>query len=110
MILRRAQNYRMIQLTDCTKGETVGLLRNDGSLGYRRWSGFIDVKQARLLVHAVPVKMAIEAFTLNDEPGARWIALPRRYFLQGSLTTEGVRCVLVDGYPRLVSTGLVIQD
>lgn len=100
----------MIQLTDRTSGETVGLVRRDGSLGYRLWCGFIDVHEARLLPHAVPVKMVIVAFALSDEPGARWTALPDDRFLQGCLTAEGVRCVLVNGLPRLVSTRLVIQN
>lgn len=109
MILRRAMNYRTMQLSERTPGETVGLLRRDGTLSYRAWCGFIDVHDARLIAGAIPVKMAIAAFALSDEPGARWTALPSNRFLQGCLTADGVRCVLRDGRPRMVSTQLTIQ-
>ena len=109
MILRRAMNYRTIQLSERTRGETVGLLRRDGTLSYRAWCGFIDVHDARLIAGAIPVKMVIAAFALSDEPGARWTALPSNRFLQGCLTADGVRCVLRDGRHRMVSTQLTIQ-
>lgn len=100
----------MILLTDDTVGESVGLLRIDGSLGYRPWRGFIDVADARLSAFAVPVKMAIEAFTLDNAIGARFFPVPTGRFLQGCLCADGVRCVLVSGRPRLVSTSLPATD
>lgn len=96
----------MILLTADTVGESVGLLRLDGSLGYRPWRGFINVVDARLAAYAVPVKMAIEAFSLDEAIGARWYPVPTGRYLQGCLSADGVRCVLVNGHPRLVATSL----
>ena len=108
MILRRMQNYRAIELAAQTRGEVVGVLRRDGSLGCRSWCGFIDVRRARRLSGAVPVKLAIVAYAFSDGPGRSWVAVPDARFLQGCLTADGVRCVLVEGHPRVVASRVVL--
>lgn len=107
-MLRRRLNYRLILLTPETRGETVGVLRKDGSVGYVAWRGFI-ARSAALLAQrqtgAVPVKLAIDAFSLEDDatgPAATWRSVAEGYHLQGCLMCDGVRCVLVDGSPRIL--------
>lgn len=103
MQLRRQQNYRKILLGEHTTGESVAVRRKDGTFAFLTWRGFIDRGQARHAPGAIPVKLAIEAFTVEEDlPAPEWVQVPTGWYVQGSLTADGVRCVLFRGCPRLV--------
>lgn len=103
MLLRRSLNYRKIVVGEGTTGEVVGVRRKDGTFDYKSWRGFIDMERAREMPGAIPVKLEIEAFAADEEgPPLRWIEVPPGRLVQGCLTGDGVRCVLLRGFPRLV--------
>ncbi len=103
MLLRRSLNYRKVVLGEETTREVVGVRRKDGSFDYKTWRGFIDVERAREMPGAIPVKLQIEAFAADEGgPPLEWIEVPPGRYLQGCLTADGVRCVLLRGFPRLV--------
>lgn len=101
-ILRRTQNYRAIQLHEHTTGENIGVHRRDGSLGYVTWPSSVGVVAARRIRQAVPVKLAIVAYTLDDDPTVEWVAVPPCCFVQECVTVDSARCVREAGRPRIV--------
>jgi hypothetical protein len=84
-VLIRKQNYRNIFLDDATEGETVGVLRRDGSVRQVRWLGFINRQDARRS-RGRPVKLVISRVDCEDlAPGQ---------YVQGCLTDAGVYAVV----------------
>ena len=63
VVLARKLNKRLIELRECTTGETVGLLRKDGTYSYHSWLGFIHRNKATRL--GKPVKLKIDRIVLE---------------------------------------------
>ncbi len=100
LVLARYLNKRLIVLEQNTgKGETVGVLRRDGSYDYRRWLGFIDRSQARSL--GKPVKLQIARVGHQGEFHIEWRDVAKGRHVQGCLTSKGVYAV-VDWTVRMV--------
>ena len=95
--LVRKQNYRNIELIDSTEGETVGVVRRDGSVQQIRWLGFINRKDAKRSP-GQSVKLAISRVDGADlAPGE---------YVQGCLTDAGVYAV-VDSSVAVISLSLI---
>lgn len=83
--LIRKQNYRNILLEDSTDGETVGVLKRDGSIRQIRWLGFINRRDAKR-IRGQPVKLVISRVDGVD--------LEAGEYVQGCLTDAGVYAVV----------------
>lgn len=103
-ILLRKLNYRNILLDRERSGEGVGILRRDGEVGYFTWLGFIELDEAVLLEGAVPVKLAVVAYSLRDYMPADWVDLDKKTgeMIQGCFVGTGVYAVVKEGVPRIV--------
>ena len=99
LVLARYLNKRLIELYGSTRGETIGVLRRDGSYDYRRWLGFIDRDGAQRLGR--PVKLQAARIGRQGEAHVDWRDIPRGRHVQGCLTREGVYAV-ADWTVRLV--------
>ena len=75
LVLARYLNKRLIELHSTTKGETIGVLRRDGTYEYRQWLGFIDRVQARKL--GKPVKLQVSRVGNQGEFHIDWRGLNR---------------------------------
>jgi len=91
LVLARRINHRLIELHPNTRGETVGVLRRDGSYDYRPWLGFIDRKQARRL--GKPVKLQITRVGYQADVHIDWRDVAKGRHVQGCLTAAGVYAV-----------------
>lgn len=91
LVLARYLNKRLIELHPSTKGETIGVLRRDGSYDYRPWLGFIDRAQARKL--GKPVKLNVARVGYQGEYHIDWRDVARGRHVQGCLTDRGVYAV-----------------
>ncbi len=84
--LYRKFNYRNIRLDDDAIGQTVGVLKRDGSIKQLRWCGFITRAKAKSKPNAQPVKLVITRVDGKDlAPGET---------VQGCLLPEGVYAVI----------------
>ncbi len=99
LVLARYLNKRLIELYDSTRGETIGVLRRDGSYDYRPWLGFIDRDGARRVGR--PVKLQAARIGNQSELHVDWRNIPRGRHVQGCLTQQGVYAV-ADWTVRLV--------
>ena len=91
LVLARHLNKRLIELHPATKGETVGVMRRDGSYEYRPWLGFIDRNQARKL--GSPVKLHVSRVGHQGEFHIEWRDVAKGRHVQGCLTRAGVYAV-----------------
>lgn len=104
-VIHRRQNYRNIMLHAEPNSNGVGVRRRDGSLGYKRWLGFVDVGQAKEWGEqgrCKPVLLEAVAVTSGDRLTGPWVQVPPGGHVQGCLINTGVYGVLVDGMPRIV--------
>ncbi len=99
LVLARRLNKRLIELHDNTLGETVGILRRDGTYEYRSWLGFVDRNQARHL--GSPVKLQVARVGYLGDTHISWRDVSRGRHVQGCLTAAGVYAV-ADWSVRLV--------
>ena len=99
IILARYLNKRLIELYDNTHGETIGVLRRDGSYEYRPWLGF--VQRERALALGRPVKLQVARVGQQGETQVVWRDIPIGRHVQGCLTQRGVYAV-ADWNVRLV--------
>ena len=65
-------NKRLIVLEDETHGQTIGLVRRDGSTGFVKWLGFADVEYAKSLKGARPVKLVVARIGVKDGFNTLW--------------------------------------
>ena len=101
LILNRRLNHRNIQLTDETKGQSVGYLRPDGSQRYVRWLGFIAREDARRLEDATPVRLVCISRTgVESRVSASWRDVPADRLVHGCLTPDGAYAL----FDRVVAT------
>jgi len=91
LILARRLNKRLIELHAATRGETVGVLRKDGSYEYRPWLGFVDRNQAREM--GKPVKLQIARVGYQQDVHIDWRDVANGRHVQGCLTPRGVYAV-----------------
>ncbi len=99
LVLARRLNKRLIELHANTRGETVGVLRRDGSYDYRPWLGFVDRGQARQL--GKPVKLHIARVGYLGDAHISWRDVAAGRHVQGCLTPGGVYAV-ADWSVRLI--------
>ena len=92
IVLARYLNKRLIELYPNTEGETVGVLRKDGTYAYRPWRGLIDRERAMTLGR--PVKLHVARVGHQGAVHVAWRG-------QGCLTPEGAYAV-TDWNVRLV--------
>jgi len=91
LVLARRLNKRVIELHAHTRGETVGVLRRDGSYDYRPWLGFVDRNQAREL--GKPVKLQVARVGFQADIHIEWRDVANGRHVQGCLTPAGVYAV-----------------
>ncbi len=99
IVLARYVNKRLIELYANTKGETVGILRKDGTYEYRPWLGFVD--RSRAIGLGKPVKLQVARVGQQMETRVAWQEVPRGRHVQGCLTRHGAYAV-ADWNIRLV--------
>lgn len=99
LILARYLNKRLIELYDKTGGETVGVLRRDGSYEYRPWLGFVSRERAIGLGR--PVKLQVARVGQQQQSRVVWKDVPQGRHVQGCLTPRGAYAV-ADWNIRLV--------
>ena len=99
IVLARYLNKRLIELYPNTQGETIGILRKDGTYQYQRWLGFIDRERAMTL--GKPVKLEAARVGHQGEIHVTWRDIPKGRHVQGCLTHEGAYAV-TDWNVRLV--------
>ena len=99
IILARYLNKRLIELYDTTKGETIGILRRDGSYEYRPWLGFVTREQA--IARGRPVKLQVARVGQQGESRVVWKDIPAGRHVQGCLTSLGAYAV-ADWNVRLI--------
>lgn len=99
IVLARYINKRLIELYPTTRGETIGVLRKDGSYEYRTWLGFVERERAMTLGR--PVKLQAARVGYQGEIHVSWRDIPRGRHVQGCLTRDGVYAV-TDWNVRLV--------
>jgi hypothetical protein len=99
LVLARRLNKRLIELYAATRGETIGVLRRDGSYEYRPWLGFVERDRARGL--GSPVKLQVSRVGYVGRAGVDWRDVPQGRHVQGCLTLDGVYAV-ADWNVRLV--------
>ncbi len=91
LVLARYLNKRLIELYPNTRGETIGVLRRDGSYAYRPWLGFVD--RARAPRMGKPVKLQVARVGQMKDTHVDWRDVPRGRHVQGCLTREGAYAV-----------------
>ncbi|MEM7077646.1 MAG: hypothetical protein AAF513_03355, partial [Pseudomonadota bacterium] len=91
LVLARHLNKRLIELRHTSRGETVGVLRRDGSYEYVQWLGFVD--RAGALQSGKPVKLLVARVGHDHEPHILWRDVPKGRHVQGCLTPHGVYAV-----------------
>ncbi len=87
IVLARRQNKRLIELYSGTRGETIGVLRRDGSYEYCQWLGFID--RQRAINSGRPVKLLVARVGHQGDTCVSWKDIPKGRHIQGCLTSEG---------------------
>lgn len=91
LVLARRLNQRLIELHAHTRGETVGVLRRDGTYEFCPWLGFVDRKQARGL--GKPVKLQVARVGYHVDVHIDWRDVAKGRHVQGCLTPAGVYAV-----------------
>ena len=99
IVLARHLNKRLIELYANTHGETIGILRRDGSYEYRPWLGFVSREKAIQLGR--PVKLQVARVGQQGDSRVVWRDVPRGRHVQGCLTNKGAYAV-ADWNIRLV--------
>ncbi|MEQ8690799.1 MAG: hypothetical protein RIC89_08175 [Pseudomonadales bacterium] len=99
IVLARYLNKRLIELYANTRGETIGVLRRDGSYEYCPWLGFID--RERAIQSGRPVKLNVARVGQQGEARVVWKDIPKGRHVQGCLTDKGAYAV-ADWNIRLV--------
>jgi hypothetical protein len=99
IVLARYLNKRLIELHASTRGETVGVLRRDGTYAYKQWLGFIERSQARQL--GKPVRLQVCRVGHQGASHIEWRDVAKGRHVQGCLTEAGVYAV-ADWNVRLV--------
>lgn len=99
LVLARHLNKRLIELYDNTSGETVGVLRRDGSYEYKPWLGFVS--RERAISIGRPVKLHIARVGQQQDRRLVWKDVPAGRHVQGCLTARGAYAV-ADWNIRLV--------
>ncbi len=99
LVIARYLNKRLIELYPNTRGETVGILRRDGSYEYRPWLGFVERERASSLGKPVKLQVARVGHLLDSR--VEWRDVPRGRHVQGCLTVQGAYAV-ADWSIRLV--------
>ena len=87
-------NKRLIVLEDETHGQTIGLVRRDGSTGFVKWLGFADLEYAKSLKGARPVKLVVARIGVKDGFNTLWTDLNPEQFVQGCLVDTGVFAIV----------------
>lgn len=103
MLLRKL-NYRNIVLDHEETGEVVGVLKRTGEVTYVRWKGFVERCDALAMNRALPVKLDVAAYSMNDSMPAAWIELEcgSGEMIQGCYVGDGVYAVCDNGVPSIV--------
>ena len=91
IVLARHLNKRLIELYANTRGETIGILRRDGSYEYRQWLGFVDRERAIELGR--PVKLKVARVGQQGSSRIVWKDIPKGRHVQGCLTQKGAYAV-----------------
>ena len=91
LVLARYLNKRLIELHPNSKGQSIGVLRRDGSYEFRQWLGFIDRAHAQQL--GKPVKLQVARVGNQGEINIDWRDVPAGRHVQGCLTRHGVYAV-----------------
>jgi hypothetical protein len=97
LVLARYLNKRLIELHPNTRGETVGVLRRDGTYDYRPWLGFIDRARALQLSESAEaarsVKLQVARVGSQGPLHVDWRDVPKGRHVQGCLTRKGAYAV-----------------
>ena len=104
-IIRVKLNYRNLQFdTNPAKDQVPIRRRRNGEYFYASWLGFIDLDIARKKPYAIPVKINITAYSIEEGISPQWINVDsEREHLQGCFTNKGVYGVMINkGTPRIV--------
>lgn len=99
--LLRSINYKKITLHPKTTGEHVDVVLRSGETTSRKWLGFIDATEAKVLPDAKPVKLLADRY--NN--GSGWVDLQPDERIQGCLVEGGVYAVL-NSHIRVVRSKL----
>jgi len=99
IVLARRLNKRLIELHPNTKGQSIGVLRRDGTYQYFAWLGFVDRAQARKI--GQPIKLEVSRVGQQCASYIAWRDVSRGRHVQGCLTKTGVYAV-ADWGVRLV--------
>ena len=99
LVLARRLNQRLIELYPQTRGETIGVLRRDGSYEYCQWLGFVNRERAIQLGR--PVKLLVARVGHQGDSRLTWKDIPKGRHIQGCLTAQGAYAV-ADWNVRLV--------
>lgn len=92
-------NYRVITLGAEGDGETVTIHTRTG-VTRRPWLGFISPWVAKRLPGAIPVRLAVVAYTTREfQP---WQNLTPGDYVLGCLIDSGAFGIVEDGHPRIV--------
>ena len=95
LVLCRRLNHRNIELHDGTTGETVGVLKRDGSYTYVPWLGFIERSKAKSC--GKPVKLLIARVGRKDSWNTIWEDIAEGRHVQGCITSNGAFAVIDHG-------------
>lgn len=103
-LIRSRINYRYFVLGQPSPGDTIGVLITSGEYLYYPWRGFIERDAALSLDGAVPVKLYATAYCAEgDGLILGWIDLKPGEAIQGCWHDGTVRCVTVNGVPRVIA-------
>jgi len=100
--LLRKFNYANIVLHEIPVNQNIGVLSKTGEYKYKPWIGFIELKQAKQLPGAKPVKLEVHSTSLSDGFLSDWVKVEPGKHVQGCMVQEGVYAVTIEGEPRLV--------
>jgi len=102
--LRYRFNYRQDALpAQPTRHMMVGVHTRSGDTERVRWLGMLELENAKQLAGARPVRLDVNAFTLEDGAWVTgWQPIPSNRFVQGALVPQGVYGVAIEGSPRFV--------
>ena len=91
LVLARYLNKRLIELHASTRGETIGVLRRDGTYEFRQWLGFVERDKAVYLGR--PVKLQVSRVGFIGDTQVSWREVPKGRHVQGCLTQQGAYAV-----------------
>lgn len=99
--VRYRQNQGFVVLQN-SPGDNVPILDRDGERYYVRWLGFIDANVAKQLPGAKPVRLDIEAYSIETSPVLSWTHLQKGETVQGCLLLNGVYGITHSVLPRVL--------